>query len=172
MAGNVPLQELGEVSSQTWCFGMRALRRQFYPSFGICSSLCSSWGVSVSPCHPKMTPIRQTHPHPPFFHPWLQLWSTNLLQCHCANPTTPTEHHFGSIQLPNLLLLVRTPNNLSLGTRAAAWVGWLVGVWLLLQLLRAPGEWMIPKICLFPPGLISSGFVNGKNYLIIGTGRW
>lgn len=40
-------------------------------------------------------------------------------------------------------------------------MGWLVGVWLL-PLLRAPGEWMIPKTCLFPPGLIASGFVNGK----------
>lgn len=40
-------------------------------------------------------------------------------------------------------------------------MGCLVGVWLLL-LLRVPGERLIPKICLFPPGLIASGFVNGK----------
>lgn len=37
-------------------------------------------------------------------------------------------------------------------------MGWLVGVWL----LRAPGERRIPKICLFPPGLIAPAFVNGK----------
>lgn len=60
-----------------------------------------------------------------FFHHQLQLWSTNLLQHLCAIPSIPIEDPFGSIQLPNLLLLVRTPNNLPLGTRAAAWVGWL-----------------------------------------------
>lgn len=38
-------------------------------------------------------------------------------------------------------------------------MGWLVGVWLL---LHAPGEQVISKICIFPPGLITSGFVNGK----------
>lgn len=52
--------------------------------------------------------------------------------------------------------LVMTPNNLPLGSSSS---GWLVGVWLL---LRVPGEWMISKICIFPPGLITSGFVNGK----------
>lgn len=135
------------------------LRRQIHPGSSQLWHLLLTLLIWEGPSgSPQNEPPNQAIPSsPPFLHPWLQLWSINLLQCHRATPTIPTENHFGSIPLPNLLLGDDTQQSPTWHRSSSS--GWLVGVWLL---LRVPGEWMISKICIFPPGLITSGFVNGK----------